>query len=170
MQKLALIHGGTILGAYTRDEWVDLPNGNRLCASSTGPCEGGYLLEAILPAAPIPDGYRSDYQSIELVDGVPQLVDLLVEITHEERRAAMLPLAKWRFNTIVDLETGLRDKINSVIAEMPEPQRTIARNKLADVQEYVRVDTLFDVLGAHPSIGKTPEDIDAMWAAGHALS
>lgn len=90
--------------------------------------------------------------------------------TPEEVRAAMPPLARWRFNTMIDSEAGLRDKINTAIAKLPEPQRTIARNKLADVVEFIRIDTLFDLLGADPDIGKTPEDIDTMWWGGLALT
>lgn len=90
--------------------------------------------------------------------------------TPEEIRANMPPLARWRFNTMIDRETGLRDKINAAIEELPEQQRTIARNKLADVVDFIRIDTLFDLLGAHPDIGKTPEDIDTMWWGGLALT
>lgn len=90
--------------------------------------------------------------------------------TPEEIRASMPPLARWRFNTMIDSEAGLRDKINAAIEELPEQQRTIARNKLADVQDYIRIDPLFDFLGAHPAIGKTADEIDTMWAAGLALT
>ena len=81
----------------------------------------------------------------------------------------MPPMARWRLNTIIDREAGLRDKINAAIAELPEPQQSIARNKLADVVEFIRTDTLFDLLAAHPTISKSPDDIDVMWAAGLAL-
>jgi len=90
--------------------------------------------------------------------------------TPEQLRAAMLPLERWRLNTIIDLQAGLRDRINAAIEDMPEPGRTIARNKLADVQQYYRTDPLFDLLGGHPGIDLSPEDIDAMWADGLALS
>lgn len=89
--------------------------------------------------------------------------------TLEETRAAMPDLERWRVNTIIDLEPGLRDKINAAIEAMPEPQRTISKNKLADVQMFSRTDPLFDLIGSDPSIGKTPEDIDAMWRAATEL-
>jgi len=92
------------------------------------------------------------------------------EPTPEERRAAMPPLERWRLNTIIDLQPGLRDRINTAIEDLPEPNRTITRNKLADVQQYYRTDPLFDLLGAHPGIDLSPEDIDAMWADGLALN
>ncbi|MRN67962.1 hypothetical protein [Brucella sp. 10RB9213] len=89
--------------------------------------------------------------------------------TPEERRAMMRPLEKWRVDTIIDLEPGLRDKINAVIARWPDPKRTIAKNKLASVTEFYRIDPLFDELGSEAEIGKSPDDIDAMWADGAAL-
>lgn len=92
-----------------------------------------------------------------------EIVDPVDVMTPEEKRAAMPDLERWRVNTVIDLEPGLRDKINAAIEALPEPQRTISRNKLADVQTFKRIDPLFDMLGSDPDIGKTPEDIDAMW-------
>lgn len=89
--------------------------------------------------------------------------------TPEEIRAQMPDLERWRVNTIIDLEPGLREKIDAAIDAMPEPQRTISKNKLADVQMFSRTDPLFDLIGSDPSIGKTPEDIDAMWQAAASL-
>ncbi len=88
----------------------------------------------------------------------------------EERRAMMPDLERWRVNTIIDLEPGLRKKITSAIDAMPEPQRTISKNKLADVQMFLRMDHLFELIGSDPTIGKSPDDIDAMWLAGLALA
>ncbi|HHV66615.1 MAG TPA: hypothetical protein GXX48_03065 [Ochrobactrum intermedium] len=90
-------------------------------------------------------------------------------LTPEELRKMMPKLEKWRVDTVIDLETGLRDKINAAIAKWPDPKRTIAKNKLASVTVFDRLDPLFDELGAEPEVGKTPDDIDAMWAAGAAL-
>ncbi|WP_420959371.1 hypothetical protein [Brucella sp. IR073] len=89
--------------------------------------------------------------------------------TPDELRAAMPPLQKWRVDTIIDLEPGLREKINAAIEAMDEPNRTISKNKLASVTEFLRTDPLFELIGGDPSIGKTPEDIDAMWQAALAL-
>lgn len=89
--------------------------------------------------------------------------------TPEQMRANMPDLERWRVNTIIDLEPGLREKIDTAIDAMPEPQRTISKNKLADVQMFSRTDPLFDLIGNDPSIGKTPEDIDAMWQAAAEL-
>lgn len=89
--------------------------------------------------------------------------------TAEEIRVAMPDLERWRVNTVIDLTPGLRDKINAAIEAMPEPQRTISRNKLADVQLFKRTDPLFDMIGGEPSIGLSPEQIDAMWAAALEL-
>ncbi|MEN5300430.1 hypothetical protein ABE530_19165 [Brucella sp. TWI559] len=88
----------------------------------------------------------------------------------EQKRLIMPDLERWRVNTIIDLEPGLREKINAAIEDMEEPKRTISKNKLADVQMFSRTDTLFDLIGAMPSIGKTPEDIDAMWEAAINLT
>ncbi|OAE43913.1 hypothetical protein [Brucella intermedia] len=92
-----------------------------------------------------------------------------IEPTPEEKRAMMPKLEKWRVDTVIDLETGLRDKINAAIATWPDPKRTIAKNKLASVSVFDRLDPLFDELGAEPEVGKTPDDIDNMWTAGAAL-
>ncbi|EXL07426.1 hypothetical protein BG46_11015 [Brucella anthropi] len=91
------------------------------------------------------------------------------EPTSEEKRAMMPKLEKWRVDTIIDLETGLRDKIDAAIAKWPDPKRTIAKNKLASVTIFDRLDPLFDELGSEPEVGKTPDDIDIMWTAGAAL-
>ncbi len=83
--------------------------------------------------------------------------------TIEFIREQMPELERWRVNTVIDFEAGLRDKIDAAIEAMAEPQRTISKNKLADVQMFRRNDPLFELIGSTPSIGKTPEDIDAMW-------
>lgn len=89
--------------------------------------------------------------------------------TPDEKRAAMPPLQKWRVDTVIDLEPGLREKIGAAIEGMPEPNRTISRNKLASVMEFYRTDPLFDLIGSDPTIAKNPDDIDAMWEAAAAL-
>lgn len=92
-----------------------------------------------------------------------------VPLSVEEQRTRMPNLEKWRVDTIIDLEPGLRDKINAAIDKWPEPKRTIAKNKFKSVTSFSRLDGLFDDVGSDPEVGKTPEDIDAMWAAGAAL-
>lgn len=99
-----------------------------------------------------------------------EIIDPIDVMTPEEKRAVMPDLERWRVNTVIDLEPGLRDKINAAIEALPEPQRTISRNKLADVQTFKRIDPLFDMLGSDPDIGKTPEDIDAMWETALKLA
>src|SRR5690554_3063933 len=66
--------------------------------------------------------------------------------TPEEIRAAMPPLQKWRFETVVDLN-GLREQIDAAIQNMPEPDRTVAFNKRNHVPDFYRNDPLFDALG-----------------------
>lgn len=92
-----------------------------------------------------------------------------VPLSVEEQRTRMPNLEKWRVDTVIDLEPGLRDKINAAIDKWPEPKRTIAKNKFKSVISFSRLDGLFDDVGSDPEVGKTPEDIDAMWAAGAAL-
>lgn len=87
-------------------------------------------------------------------------------LTPEEIRSQMPELDKWRLDAVIDLQDGLRDKINVVIGELEEPKRTIIRHKFASAQRFVRNDELFDLLAAHPSIGKTLDDIDVMWGQG----
>ncbi|MEE9923966.1 MAG: hypothetical protein PBV01_11455 [Brucella anthropi] len=99
-----------------------------------------------------------------------EIINPVDVMTPEEKRAVMPDLERWRVNTVIDLEPGLREKINAAIEALPEPQRTISRNKLADVQTFKRIDPLFDMLGSTPDIGKTPEDIDAMWETALKLA
>lgn len=87
--------------------------------------------------------------------------------TEAEMRAAMQPLEKWRVDTIIDLQPGLRDAINAAIDAMPEPARTINRNKLLSVTMFERADPLFDALGT--SVGMTAAQIDELWTAAAAL-
>lgn len=81
-------------------------------------------------------------------------------VNPEEIRAAMPPLQKWRFETVIDLNS-LREPIDTAIQNMPEPDRTVAFNKRNHVPEFYRNDPLFDALG--PALGMTPEQIDALW-------
>lgn len=89
--------------------------------------------------------------------------------TIEEQRARMPNLEKWRVDTIIDLEPGLREKINAAIDTWPEPKRTISMNKFKSVTSFSRLDPLFDDVGVDPTVGKTPTDIDSMWSAGASL-
>lgn len=127
------------------------------------------------PSRLVPDnkivlGIDADWQSIQ--PGMSYRDGAIIEApppTMEELRTKMPRLPKWRIDTIIDLEPGLRDKINAAIEVMPEPNRTISKNKLASVVEFSRTDSLFELIGSDLSIGKSPEDIDAMWEAAAAL-
>lgn len=92
-----------------------------------------------------------------------------IEPTIDEKRQQMPQLEKWRVDTIIDLEPGLREAIEAAIDTWPEPKRTISKNKFKSVTNFSRLDTLFDDVGSDPNVGKTPEDIDAMWMAGASL-
>ncbi len=87
--------------------------------------------------------------------------------TEAEMRAAMQPLEKWRVDTIIDLQPGLRDAINAAIDAMPDPARTINRNKLLSATMFERADPLFDALGT--SVGMTAAQIDELWTDAAAL-
>jgi len=90
--------------------------------------------------------------------------------TTAQLRANLPALEKWRVDTVIDLEPGLRDKINAAVEAMSEPNRTISKNKLASVTLFYRNDPLFDLIGSDPSIGKSPIDIDQMWSAALQLA
>ena len=101
-------------------------------------------------------------ENLSLVPVVPYAPPLETEL-----RAAMPPLEKWRVDTIIDLRLGLRDAINAAIEAMPDPTRTINRNKLLSVTMFERADPLFDTVGA--SVGMTAAQIDELWTAAAAL-
>lgn len=88
--------------------------------------------------------------------------------TPEELRAAMQPLAKWRFDTVIDSRPGLRDKIEAAIdRNLTDPlQRAMARNKFRSVPEFYRVDSLFPLLSSDPEINISDDEIDVMWQQG----
>ena len=109
-------------------------------------------------ASPVEAGWT--YGPYLLVEAEPE------PPTPEQIRAAMRPLEKWRFETIVDVKK-LREPINAAIAAMPEQERTVAFNKRNHVPEFYRDDPLFDALG--PALGMTPEQIDIMWRAALEL-
>lgn len=82
------------------------------------------------------------------------------------------PLAKWRFEAMIDIygqQTGedLRGLIDAAVEALPDPDRTIAKSKRQNVQEYYRDDPLFDFIGS--AVNKTSEQIDTLWTAAHAL-
>ncbi|QNQ63087.1 hypothetical protein IB024_04910 [Brucella sp. 6810] len=104
------------------------------------------------------------------ISGAYSDIAAYVPPTAQQRREMMPDLEKWRVDTIIGLESGLREKINAALDKWPEPKRTIAKNKLNSVTHFRRTDTLFDDIGADPDVGKSPEDIDAMWLAGASLT
>lgn len=88
------------------------------------------------------------------------------------RQELFPPLAKWRFEAMVDLhgqQTGedLRGLIDAAVQALPEPDRTIAKSKRQNVQEYYRDDPLFDFIGS--VVNKTSEQVDVLWTSAHAL-
>lgn len=135
------------------------------------------LFEELTGFGPIPFATNSDADTRHgreiwenALKGEYGKIGEFVPPTPEELRQDMPPLQKWRVDTIIDLEPGLRDKINNAIDKMPEPTRTVSKNKLSSVIEFYRTDPLFELIGSDPSIGKTPDDIDAMWQAALALA
>lgn len=98
------------------------------------------------------------------------LIAEYVPLTKEQLREQMPNLEKWRFDTILDLEPGLREKIYEAIDKWPEPKRTIGKNKIRSITSFRRADTLFDEIGSDTLIGKSPDDIDIMWQEASALT
>jgi len=87
-------------------------------------------------------------------------------------RANMPPLAKWRFEAMIDIygqqnSVNLRGQIDAAVEALPEPNRTIAKSKRLNVVEFYRTDPLFDFIGT--VVNMTAEDVDALWNAAAAL-
>lgn len=95
-------------------------------------------------------------------------------LTDEGRRASMPPLDKWRLEAMIDLHgqqhgVDLRGKIDAAVEALPEPNRTIAKSKRVNVNQYYRTDPLFDFIGSDETIGMSPEAIDELWSRAAAL-
>lgn len=65
-----------VLGVYADGGWVDLPDGSRVSPAYDGWALRGYELRTIQPAAEIPEGYRLISSSVEMVEGVPAVVNV----------------------------------------------------------------------------------------------
>lgn len=78
------------------------------------------------------------------------------------------PLSPWQFQAALAI-AGLDTALVAAIAAMTDPTaKAVAKAKLEYSGVYLRSDPLFDQLGA--LVGKTPEDIDAIWAQAAALA
>lgn len=82
------------------------------------------------------------------------------------------PLSQRAFFAIVQT-LGLEDAINSAIDAMPDStleetmRKNIARNWFYRSNRYNRNDPMFESIG--PTVGLTPEEIDAAWAQAVSL-
>lgn len=92
--------------------------------------------------------------------------------TPEDQRALMPPLEKWRFDTIIDSRSGLREKIETAIdRNIPDLlQRATVRNKFRSVTQFSRLDPMFPFLASDPDININDQEIDEMWQQGLALT
>lgn len=77
------------------------------------------------------------------------------------------PLIPWKFHAILAI-AGLSGDLEAVLSSLDPIPQAVARSKLERVSEYYRDDPLTIQLGA--AIGKTPEELDALWTQAHALT
>jgi len=109
----------------------------------------------------------------EFQDGVHGSIAAFIPppaLSIEEARVMMPTLARWRVHAAISLVPGLREKIGAAIEAMPEPEKTISQSKLDHVENYSRIDPLFDRIGGTPEIGFSPEDIDQLWETAAAFT
>lgn len=75
-------------------------------------------------------------------------------------------LEPWRFFAVLQL-AGYADNLDAFIAAMPEPDKTVARNKLDRTLIFIRDNDL--VLAAQAGMGITSEQLDALWLQALSL-
>lgn len=80
---LALIKNNTvlnrleILGQFLEGGWVDIPDGSRMSPAVDGWSLRGYELRTIANADPVPPNYHIVSQSLQIVNGVPQYINVV---------------------------------------------------------------------------------------------
>ncbi|MGW6778966.1 hypothetical protein ACWF50_13095 [Brucella pseudogrignonensis] len=99
-----------------------------------------------------------------------EIVDPISLMTVEELRTIMPELERWRLNVVINLRSGLHEKIVAGLEALPDPSKTIALAKIADKPTFLRTDPLFDQILSIPEIGLTDEDIDALWKQAAKLN
>lgn len=72
-------------------------------------------------------------------------------------------LINWRFHAAIDLEKGLRDRIDAAISRMPASKQAVNRAKLARKTMFQRHDPLFEELLADPKFGMNEDQFDTFW-------
>lgn len=77
------------------------------------------------------------------------------------------PLPSWKFHAIVSL-LGLSEIVETIISSLDDQSQLVARAKYMWVQNFERNDVLVIQVGA--AIGKTPEELDAIWDQAHSLT
>ncbi len=86
LMMLALLKNNTvmnrmdILGQFPEGGWVSLPDGSQVSPAYDGWALRGYELHIIQDADPVPAGYQVVSTSLQVVNGLPKLVNSLQQI------------------------------------------------------------------------------------------
>ena len=84
----------------------------------------------------------------------------------ESRDPVTVPLTGVQFHAMIGI-LGLTEAVNTAVAALDEPQRSIARARINHSGSYRRDNPLFAQLGA--MVGMTDVEIDAAWPQALAI-
>lgn len=84
----------------------------------------------------------------------------------EGRDPLTIPLSRVQFHAMLSI-LGLTDAVNTAVAALDEPARSIARARIDHSDSYRRDNPLFAQLGT--MVGMTDAEIDAAWPQALAI-
>lgn len=111
---------------------------------------------------PLPEGKWEIGRTVKRVDGVVRWVRELVDA-----EVPLTPLKPVNFKLGMLTLNVTPDQVDEVIAQMPEPDRMIAKIYWTSAREFRRDDPLIAQVAA--AFGKTDADIDEAWRYAVAL-
>lgn len=166
MTQLALTHDNEILSQHREGSRVTLPNGDIVMPAKNGWSQDGYVLEAITPADPPPEGHRIISREVQMIDGVPIEVIETAPITPPLTALQLIiGLVKEGWITEAEGEAWLDGtpppQVDALISQMPEDERFESRARAKRFTSVERDDPMVEGLGMIAQ--KTPEELDAFF-------
>lgn len=76
----AVLNRLEVIGRFAEGGWVDLPDGSRVSPAVDGWSLRGYELKTIAPAEPVPDGQAIVSSSLQIINGVPTIVNVFAPV------------------------------------------------------------------------------------------